>query len=443
MPMSRDIQASESRAARLAPRQHRLTWAPSAIIDTFALQEGAPPYTQCLAVGCPDDFCAVRVGLPNVTETPYRILRLAACASDTWNDYVNPTGPSEWTPLTFVHNGHDTDAIVSLENDKFEIDVAPRNPDLSAGETYVPRWTWSDWRPIQSVARTDEAGGVRVLMLRMALPHGQTITYASSGFLGYTGRPDIHLGFDYATGKWRGDCATIPGFIDPSFAAIGQGVNSMACIQFLTSRPGVTGIVTGDSHHAGTSATAQLLSFALRATLSAGAGAVGKVPLGYLTCATGGARSGNFFARLQNLLPAVRPGFVILPGWTYNDTVNDIAATEAACAIFFARLLMAADEVSATGAIPIFMTPFPRDRGSMTAAVLGPWRRIRDDILAMRLSGAIVVDATSVLGATQDGVFDGTYLPQFTNDQVHPNDAGHAAIAERLRPLLQAICGIQ
>lgn len=427
--------------ARWAPRRHRLTWAPSAIIDKFELQQGNP-YTQCLAVGCPDDFYAVRVGLPNVADTPYHISRLAACPSDSWNDYVNPTGSSAWTALTFAHQGNDRDGIVSLENDKFGIDVAPRDPDVSAGETYIPRWTWSDWRPVRSLTRADETGGVRVLMLRMALPHGQTITYASSGFLGYTGRPEIHRGFDYATAKWHQDCATTPGFIDPAHVAVGQGVNSMACVQFLTRSPGVTGIVTGDSHQAGTSATAQLLSFALRATVSIGARTVGTVPLGYVTCATGGARSGNFFPRLQTLLPAVRPGFVILPGWTYNDTVDDVAADDAACGIFFSRLLMAADEVSAVGAVPIFLTPFPRDRESMTAAVLGPWRRLRNDILAMRLSGATVIDTTSILGATLDGVFDGTYLPAFTDDQVHPNDAGHAAIAEQLRPLLQAICGI-
>ncbi len=426
---------------RVAPRRHRLTWAPSAIIDTFDLKQG-DPYTQCLAVGCPDDFFAVRVGLPNVIETPFHISRLTACPSDSWNDYVNPTGSAAWTPLTFVHGGNDTDAIVSLANDRFGIDVAPRDPDLSAGETYIPRWTWSDWRPIRSLARADEPGGLRVLMLRMALPHGQTITYASSGFLGYTGQPEVHHGFDYATAKWHQDCATEPGFIDPAHAAVGQGVNSMACIQFLTSRGGVTGIVTGDSHHAGTTATAQLLSFALRATVSTGARAVGTIPLGFVTCATGGARSGNFFPRMQGLLSAVRPGFVILPGWTYNDTVDDVAAGDAACGCFFARLLMAADEVSTAGAVPVFLTPFPRDRGSMISSVLGPWRRLRNDILAMRLSGAIVIDTTSILGAIRDGVFDGTYLPEFTNDQVHPNDAGHAAIAERLRPILHAICGI-
>ena len=138
----------------------------------------------------------------------------------------------------------------------------------------------------------------------------------------------------------------------------------------------------------------------------------------------------------------MRPGFVILPGWTYNDTVDGVAADDAACRLFFARLVMAADAVSAAGAIPIFLTPFPRDRESMTASVLGPWRRLRNDILAMRLSGATVIDTTSILGATPDGVFDGTYLPEFSDDQVHPNDAGHAAIAERLRPVLQAICRI-
>ena len=65
-----------------ATRRHRLSWAPSAIIDRFDLPDNNP-YTQMLTVACPDDFYAIRVGLPNVCETPYRISRIVASASDS------------------------------------------------------------------------------------------------------------------------------------------------------------------------------------------------------------------------------------------------------------------------------------------------------------------------------------------------------------------------
>lgn len=429
------------RAPKAAMRRHRLSWAPSAIIDRVILPKN-DPYTQCLTVGCPDDFYAVRVGLPNVSETPYRVHRIVGRASDTWSDYLNPTGKSAWTTLTFTHRGEDKDAIVSIGGASPPFDIAGRSDDVSAGETYIPHWTWTDWRPIRSLTRTDRQGGMRVLMLRMLLPQNQTITYASSGFHGYFGQAEVHHGFDHVTAKWHGDCVTEPVAIDSTHASIGQGVNSMACVQFLTKSPGVTGIVTGDSHYTGTSATAQLLSFALRASVSVGSSAVGRVPIGFVTCATGGARSGNFFPRLLDLLDAVRPGFVILPGWTYNDEDCGLAANESACTAFFARLLMAADQVKTRGAIPIFMTPFPRDENAMTAEVIAPWRRLRNDILMLRHSGEIVLDATSLLGARRNGMLTGTYRPEFTNDDIHPNDAGHAALAEVLKPILQAICSI-
>ncbi len=427
---------------RLAPRRHRLTWAPSAIIDKFELPDSAP-YTQCLALGCPDDFHAIRVGLPNVSAAPYRISRIVARPSDSWSDYLNPTGDSEWTPLTFVHGGQDVEAIVSNAGGPTETSVAARAEDLASGETYIPKWTWSDWRPVRSLPPAGRTNDLRVLMLRMALPQNQTITFASSGFLGYTGNPELNRGFDFATAKWPEDIAADPRPVDAERASIGQGVNSMACVQFLTSHAGVTGIVTGDSHHAGTTTTAQLLSFGLRAAVSLGQQTVGALPLGYVTCATGGSKSQQFFPRLHDLLPIVRPGFVVMPGWTYNDTNGDVHADDTACNLFFARLLQAADACEAYGAIPIFLTPFPRDKAAMGDVQLACWKRLRNDVLALREAGAIVLDTTPLLSQMHGGLFDGTYLAELTNDQVHPNDAGHALVAKHLMPILRTLCGVQ
>ena len=424
-----------------APRSHRLSWAPSAIIDMFDLPD-SPIYTQCLTLSCPDDFYAVRVGLPNVSTSPYRIERLIGRASGTWNDYVNPTGDAPWRSFTFAHGGRDEDSVVTSPDSPTSAEIAPRDIDLSTGETYIPRWTWTDWCPLRSLDRTDTANGPRVLMLRMLLPQGQRITFASSGFLGYTGELNLHCGFDYATAKWHGDVVSDPLDIDAAHAAIGHGINSMACVQFLTAREGVTGIVTGDSHHAGTTTTSQLTSFGLRAMVALGSANVGRVPLGYVTCATGGSKSQQFFPRLFSHLSAVRPGFVVLPGWTYNDEVRGVHAGAEACSIFFARLLQAIDLCKAVGAVPIILTPFPRDPESMGAAQLIPWRRLRNDVLAFRTSGKIVLDTTSILGRMRDGMFDGTYLPEFTTDQVHPNDAGHQAVADRLIPTLRNLCGL-
>lgn len=51
----------------------------------------------------------------------------------------------------------------------------------------------------------------------------------------------------------------------------------------------------------------------------------------------------------------------------------------------------------------------------------------------MAASGAIVLDASSVLADLDAG----TYLAGLSTDNIHPNDAGHAAVAALARPYLR------
>jgi len=71
-----------------------------------------------------------------------------------------------------------------------------------------------------------------------------------------------------------------------------------------------------------------------------------------------------------------------------------------------------------------------------------PWRRLRASIMALRETGAIVLDATSLLGQSSCGEFDGTYLPKYSDDQIHPNDHGHAALAIELTRIIEKLCGL-
>ncbi len=109
------------------------------------------------------------------------------------------------------------------------------------------------------------------------------------------------------------------------------------------------------------------------------------------------------------------------------------------CDRFFARLLQAADMVRLNGAVPLWLTPFPRNSSFMTAERLAPWRALRQSILGLQTAGEIVADATAVLGNMTAGEYDGTYLPAMTSDQLHPNDNGHAAVADLLKPVIKSL----
>jgi hypothetical protein len=430
-------------------RNHRYTWMPNGWLASGNLGPGDGG-TEFLTIGCPGDFVAVRVGFANVSPQPYTITTVRACASSSWGDTINPVEGGDWTTLTC--SGGNTpadDAIVTRPDVRAPILVSGNMPDAASGEATNPAWTWTDWQALAS-ANPDPETGMRVLMLRCLVPSNQVVTATNGSLAPYTRSDDLNLGFRHIIGGIKADidCVTDPavtrrrGLLADNLARnrIRNG-QMMAIVQFLTVNPGVTIALTGDSHHQGTSTTSEFLSFGLRCAVALGRTGLGSVPVGYANLAVGGATSQVMFPRLIRLLPDLRPDLVILPGWTYNEGHGTNKADAVAIAVFLARLIKTAETIQANGGRCIFLTPFPRNAASMSEVQLGPWRHARDAILGMRAAGALVLDAASLLGASRDGILDGTYSPSTTTDMIHPNDTGHRVIAEALGPLIQqAIC---
>jgi hypothetical protein len=418
-------------------RTRHISWAPSGwlVSDTTTAID-----TDFVTLTCADDFVAIRVGFANVNPAPYPVSKVIAAASSTLGDHANPTGNTGWTPLTFAHNGADIDAIVTAPGAPTAIAAVGNSADPATGHTGIPRWTWTDWTPLRSLPRTDVPDAPRVVMIRVLLPALCTYTRPNGGFLDYHRYSAMNQGFAYVAGHVPLDVVTDPRPINAAAAGLGHSKSPVSCVQFLTHNAGIVGMITGDSHHQGTSTTTQFWNCLMRATVSLGVRYLGRIPFGYWSTAQGGADSQWFFASLANVLPIARPGFVVLPGWTYNETTGAVHADQAANDIFFARLMATVETCNSQGAIPILLTPFPRDPAAMTPTQTGPWRKLRDSIIALRETGAMVLDATPLLGRQSAGQLDGTYLPDYTDDQMHPNDAGHAVLAGELTPIIERIC---
>ena len=227
--------------------------------------------------------------------------------------------------------------------------------------------------------------------------------------------------------------------IDADALLVNSPVNGtpFAAVQFETAVRGIVGMITGDSHQAGTSTQSQVNSFLLQYLVKSGQQQVGQVPVGFATDACGGLRSDEFFAKTAVLIDDVGPSFVVLPGWASNDHDGRTESAREIDQAFQFRLDAAVSQVEASGALPIFLTPFPRDRASLTQARLASWVGLRAAILDKRKAGSLVLDAGALLGSVTDGKLDGTYQPALTSDEVHPNDSGHAVLAAELDALLR------
>jgi hypothetical protein len=425
---------------KISPRRtRRISWAPSGWLvsgTTMAVD------TDLLTLTCADDFVAVRVGFTNINPNPYSITKVIASASPTLGDYANPSGDAVWTPLTFANAGAASDVVVSASGAPTSITVPGNRQDPATGRTDLPCWTWTDWTPLRSVLRTDRPDAPRAVMIRVLLPANCTHTRPNGGFLEYHRRPEMNRGFDYVAGHVPADVVTTPQPIFAPAACIGQSNPPASCVQFLTVNEGIVGMTTGDSHHQGTSTTTQFWNYLLQATVELGARHVGRVPFGYWSTARGGADSGWFFSSLSQVLPVAMPSFVVLPGWTYNEMSGSVHADQTATDLFFARLMMAAESCNRIGAVPVFLTPFPRDPGGMTPVQVGPWRKLRDSIMTLCEAGAVVLDATDLFGHRSEGILDGTYLPEYSDDHAHPNNAAHAALAGRVARVIEGLFGL-
>jgi hypothetical protein len=438
-----DRQLASGRRLR---RLHRYTFAPNGWFETVARPGTGLWGTQFLTVGCPDDFYAVRLGFPNITTSPYTVPRIVVCPSTSWNDFANPTGGASPIALTTVHGGADSDRIVTSSEVPCSLTVRPNAADSTSGETTIPAWSWTDWCNVVGV-RPDEKTGMRVLMIRYTVNNneGQPVTFSNGQLKGWNATPFAAGGYFYFCGGLNnGSDRTDFQAVNPESLPANTLVNgSFVCaVQFLTKNPAIVGMTTGDSHHQGTTTAGEFSGYMAQVTTSLGKETIGSVPMGWANCAVGGAISQQFFRFLDALINYVHPSYVVLPGWTANESNRDLRADQVCCDRFFAGLLQAADMVRLNGAVPLLLTPFPRNPSFMTADRLAPWRALRQSILGLQKAGEIVADATAVLGNMTAGDFDGTYLPAMTSDQLHPNDNGHAAVAKLLRPMIKSLAEI-
>jgi hypothetical protein len=202
-----------------APRRRVISWAPSGWLQTGTLGSTGTSFSM---VSCPDDFFAVRLGFANILPEPYQVYAIGA-ASNTSADMINPTGSASWVPFTFANGGADSERIATSSDAPGDIVVQGNTIDPNSGEAAIPRWSWTDWIPLASVARVDIVGGPRILMVRVLHPVGTTITQTNGQFIGYTGVPKLNKDFDYGMGWADGDHVTIP---HPVFHGIASPGNS-------------------------------------------------------------------------------------------------------------------------------------------------------------------------------------------------------------------------
>ncbi len=370
-----------------------------------------------LALRLEDIPYAVRVGFGNDIGYDYPVSAVAACISSSYADGVNPTGGAPWALLTTSAGGRDTVDTVASSGSSRNLLVRG-----NGGGPRVPNIAWTDWTPIAAIP-PDDGSGRPILFLRASVP-AWIAPRSCNALVRFSGTPAAQgrdLIFTYRMGQ---DWATAPG---PSANVFGpSGVSPFYCVQYLSQSRGATLLWGGDSQFAGDTSIGNADAFPLQSALALSTPQRPLVPANY---AWSGSPSLIFMPILERMLDACRPSIVVLQGWTGND-----GPTSAAINAYAERVLKLVARVRQLGIAPIVVTRFPRlnlAQHSDQLALAEHWRQIQ-----LKLSGAgtSVLDAAAIL---DDPARPGAYRPGFSNDGVHPNTAGHAALAQSLTPILR------
>jgi hypothetical protein len=376
------------------------------------------PTSFALAMRLEDEPVALRIGFGNDIALDYALASVAACVSTSYADGINPAGGAPWTLLTT--NGGGRDGPEAGQGGQARGLTVPGN----GGGPRVPALAWTDWCPIRSVPPEDGSGRP-ILFVRVAAPPWSA-PRACDAPRGFSGTPAA-AGRDIAAHMCvDNDHATAPGPRVGGFRP--WEATPVYCVQYMSRTRGVTVLWGGDSQFAGTATPGNIDSFALQTCLALSTAAM---PVAAANYAWSGSPSILFLPLLERMLEACRPQIVLLQGFTGNDGPNPEGVQA-----YAARIMQLAARAQALGTLPVLLTRFPRASLAQNPALALLADQLRERQLHQNRPGLPVLDATLIL---EDPSEPGIYRSGLSADRTHPNQTGHAALAQALTALLKPL----
>lgn len=385
------------------------------------------------------DAFAVRFWVGNVLPTPYRIIAATFSTSDSYGDYINPTNGTGWRAVTFSGGGADRpelDPPGEIRN--ATVPIAAPGPNGSA--RYEPYY--SDWVSCSPVPPCE--GSIRVGMLRVAMPaqsFSQIAAWQHPEWLEpgtsrshwrrdepgrWTANARVNRGRDYAVLTRRhADFATVPDPVAIS-AVHPMGHGPVVGVQYLTPSRGVVIATSGDSIASGTGTSGGVNDFVTQACAALSTPNRPVVPFK----ATWGGRSHESYLYQCRQALAQRPSILHLQGLSRNGWNG----TYEAWAAQFADILRISEDANDAGIRVVISTGVP---GGLNPIQLSAYNdRIFAEMVQSIRRPLMLFDTASLVCETDGIVFTGRFSTGLSDDDQHPNDAGHAVLSEEFQTIL-------
>ena len=207
-------------------------------------------------------------------------------------------------------------------------------------------------------------------------------------------------------------------------------------IKMFSPRRGVTIAVVGDSAPRGDTTIMGVSGFSLQSAFALNNPST--LPVSVMNLAWGGQISPVYGQSALTMIQSVQPEIVLIEGSSYNDgTAVGSSTNTPAVAFWLANL------VEKYGGLPIVFSDRPQQRYGQTSLnpALITLAQANEAMLNAAASGGLVtLDIPAIVGDPAQGASATSWLnPSYTDEGIHLNFAGHAAVATKLTPLL---CGL-
>lgn len=392
-------------------------------------QYGFAGYTYALTLALEAPFTHVRAILGNAsTSTPWTLDRCCAAPSAKINDGFTPIDAAG-NPVSFSNfttNNAGADGYVPSPGGSASSLAVP--VATAAG---VPALVATDWLPLFSLPRAD-GETLPLLMLRGYCANNAN---GPSPGVNYTNNwPAINQGRRIQAYRKTGDCVTTPA----NFTTPGQGGSGdfvlFAGVQTYQQGRGFNLMTLGDSLDQALYSTADANSFGFQACTAL---STQTRPFSLINSGVQGQTTSQFFPRGYIELALFKPDVVVVP----TASPNDAATTQVQFNSMLSKAIAFADACVRAGAVPILKTATPFALGYTSAT--DPIRQANNAIVrALGAAGSyLVLDADA---AVSDGQTPLAHIrPEYLSagNTGHINDAGHAAIAAMLVPMLASVAG--
>ncbi len=340
---------------------------------------------------------------------------------------VMPTGDAGGRRIWFDHAGADVDTISATGTERaITLAADVTNPGNKPKGFTIH---WSDFAACTSIPRAD--GGTQHLLFVYVTIASPSMVHGATGFFATANAdPLAHRGRHFWLGHASSggvDCADNPAAVTFRSLPIGP----LFAIQYLTSSPGIQGVLSGESLTA--APTNDRFSTPLhRAAWDL---STPDLPIEIASMAWGAAGHAGYEVMLRNNMAALRGSFVAYQPISRND-----GFVAAALHLLLAKALANVDAFRAsygTTALWNIAGIIPSADGN--AGQIHAFTDMRSRLQALaRSSGMPLIDAPAVIGQPEAPWL---YRSGMTDDDTHPNFAAAEAIVPMARAALQQVIG--